>query len=225
MSLKTHTWGLQKWIQKNPQVMPKRKSVSQKGAGRNLIITRKQGLSFGIFLSRYLQSQKLRIEFIPQLSHFLHMFQQATEEAVKNWFLRYGEVEDVKLLKKPDGTLVGCAFVQYKTVPCAARGIKECNAKPFLGITLLSITSNLTYCNSYLNIYLQVDQLLQIGPFPNNSILLRQLQTIPLKKIPQIKTHHQIFQKTKLKLTLRQKKLEQQILTGQKMKLMKMEEV
>merc|ERR1712071_270079 len=58
---------------------------------------------------------------------------KATEEAVKNWFLRYGEVEDVKLLKKADGTLVGCAFVQYKTVPSAVRGIKECNAKPFLG--------------------------------------------------------------------------------------------
>ncbi|EFX90388.1 CG4806-PA-like protein [Daphnia pulex] len=57
----------------------------------------------------------------------------ATEEAVKNWFEKYGEIEDVKLLKKPGGTLVGCGFVQFKTVPCAATAIKECNAKPFLG--------------------------------------------------------------------------------------------
>ncbi|XP_057380965.1 RNA-binding protein 28-like [Daphnia carinata] len=58
---------------------------------------------------------------------------KATEDAVRNWFLKYGEIEDVKLLRKPNGTLVGCGFVQYKTVPCAARAIKECNAKPFLG--------------------------------------------------------------------------------------------
>ncbi|XP_046658077.1 RNA-binding protein 28-like [Daphnia pulicaria] len=58
---------------------------------------------------------------------------KATEEAVKNWFEKYGEIEDVKLLKKPGGTLVGCGFVQFKTVPCAATAIKECNAKPFLG--------------------------------------------------------------------------------------------
>lgn len=58
---------------------------------------------------------------------------KATEEAVKNWFLQYGEITDVKLLKKPDGSLVGCGFVQFKTVPCASKAIKECNAKPFLG--------------------------------------------------------------------------------------------
>ena len=81
---------------------------------------------------------------------------KATEEAVKNWFVRHGEVEDVKLLKKPDGTLVGCAFVQYKTVPGAAKGIKECNAKPFLGIMLLY---NILSSQIYFNISLQVDLL------------------------------------------------------------------
>ena len=60
---------------------------------------------------------------------------QATEDAVKNWFDRYGEIQDVKLLKKADGTLVGCGFVQFKTMFNAAKAIKECNAKPFLGIT------------------------------------------------------------------------------------------
>jgi nucleolar protein 4 len=39
----------------------------------------------------------------------------------------------VKLLKKPNGTLVGCGFVQFKIVASAAKAIKECNAKPFLG--------------------------------------------------------------------------------------------
>ncbi|KAI9555159.1 hypothetical protein GHT06_017674 [Daphnia sinensis] len=58
---------------------------------------------------------------------------KATEDAVRDWFLQYGEVADVKLLKKPDGSMVGCGFVQFKTVPCAAKAIKECNAKPFLG--------------------------------------------------------------------------------------------
>ena len=32
------------------------------------------------------------------------MILQATEEAVKNWFLKYGEIGDIKLLKKPIGT-------------------------------------------------------------------------------------------------------------------------
>jgi len=58
---------------------------------------------------------------------------QATEEAVTNWFAKYGDIQDVKLLRKPSGDLIGCAFVQYSQVPCAARAIKECNAKPFLG--------------------------------------------------------------------------------------------
>ncbi len=44
----------------------------------------------------------------------------------------------MKLLKKPGGTLVGCGFVQFKTVPCAATAIKECNAKPFLGKKMLT---------------------------------------------------------------------------------------
>jgi nucleolar protein 4 len=58
---------------------------------------------------------------------------KATEEAVTNWFSKYGEIQDVKLLRKANGDLVGCAFVQYSKVPFAAKAIKECNAKPFLG--------------------------------------------------------------------------------------------
>ena len=67
-------------------------------------------------------------------------FAQATEDAVKNWFDRYGEIQDVKLLKKADGTLVGCGFVQFKTMFNAAKAIKECNAKPFLGIENFTFT-------------------------------------------------------------------------------------
>ena len=58
---------------------------------------------------------------------------KATDEAVTNWFSKYGEIQDVKLLRKQNGDLVGCAFVQYSKVPFAAKAIKECNAKPFLG--------------------------------------------------------------------------------------------
>lgn len=63
----------------------------------------------------------------------ISFFLQSTEENVKEWFIKFGEIEDVMLLRKPNGDLKGCGFVQYKDLPAAAKAIKECNAKPFLG--------------------------------------------------------------------------------------------
>ncbi|XP_028026109.1 RNA-binding protein 28 [Bombyx mandarina] len=58
---------------------------------------------------------------------------KATEESLKEYFAPYGDILEVKLLKKPDGKLVGCAFVHYKNVPMAKKALLNTNMKPFLG--------------------------------------------------------------------------------------------
>lgn len=58
---------------------------------------------------------------------------KATEESLKEHFASYGTVEEVKLLKKPDGKLVGCGFVHFTHVPQANKAIAATNKKPFLG--------------------------------------------------------------------------------------------
>lgn len=58
---------------------------------------------------------------------------KATEDSLKKHFSRFGTVEEVKLLRKPDGKLVGCGFIHYTHVPMANKAILATNKKPFLG--------------------------------------------------------------------------------------------
>lgn len=58
---------------------------------------------------------------------------KATEDSLKEHFQPYGDIHEVKLLKKPDGKLVGCAFVHFKNVPMAKKALLYTNMKPFLG--------------------------------------------------------------------------------------------
>ncbi|XP_053616582.1 RNA-binding protein 28 [Plodia interpunctella] len=58
---------------------------------------------------------------------------KATEESLREHFEPYGTVLEVKLLKKPDGKLVGCAFVHFKNVPMAKKALLSTNMKPYLG--------------------------------------------------------------------------------------------
>ncbi|XP_026736618.1 RNA-binding protein 28 [Trichoplusia ni] len=58
---------------------------------------------------------------------------KATEDSLKKHFEPYGEILEVKLLKKPDGKLVGCAFIHFKNVPMAKKALLSTNMKPFLG--------------------------------------------------------------------------------------------
>lgn len=60
---------------------------------------------------------------------------KATEDNLKEHFSEYGNVEEVNLLKKPDGRLVGCAFIHYTQVPMANKALAATNKKPFLGNT------------------------------------------------------------------------------------------
>lgn len=62
-----------------------------------------------------------------------HFYLQADEKAIEDHFSQYGKVNEVSILRKKDGKMVGCAFVQYGTKKEALIAIKECNMKPLLG--------------------------------------------------------------------------------------------
>lgn len=57
----------------------------------------------------------------------------STEKNLREHFERFGEVADIQLLKKPDGKLVGCAFIQFKEVQKAHKAKHYTNGWPFLG--------------------------------------------------------------------------------------------
>ncbi|XP_065369456.1 RNA-binding protein 28 [Calliphora vicina] len=58
---------------------------------------------------------------------------KSTEEALRKHFEQWGKLEDVNLLKRADGKLVGCAFVQYETINQATKAILQGNGKEMLG--------------------------------------------------------------------------------------------
>lgn len=58
---------------------------------------------------------------------------KATEESFREHFSTYGRVEEVKLLKTPNGRLIGCGFVHFTQVPMANKALAATNKKPFLG--------------------------------------------------------------------------------------------
>lgn len=58
---------------------------------------------------------------------------KATEEEITEHFKKYGEIKECNLLKRVDGKLVGCAFIQFTKVNDAAKAIHHENAKEFLG--------------------------------------------------------------------------------------------
>jgi RNA recognition motif-containing protein len=63
----------------------------------------------------------------------VNLSNKATEDCIRESFSKYGELAEVNILKKPNGQMVGCAFIQYNKTNHAAKAILETNAKPFLG--------------------------------------------------------------------------------------------
>ena len=57
---------------------------------------------------------------------------KTTEDALKNEFYKYGNITEINILKKPDGKLVGCAFVQYEKYQDSISAIKNMNGKDFI---------------------------------------------------------------------------------------------
>ncbi|XP_011202096.2 RNA-binding protein 28 [Bactrocera dorsalis] len=55
------------------------------------------------------------------------------EDALLKHFSQWGNVEELNLLKRSDGKLVGCAFVQYSRVNQASKAILKGNNMKFLG--------------------------------------------------------------------------------------------
>jgi nucleolar protein 4 len=57
---------------------------------------------------------------------------KVTEESLRKAFETYGTISEVNLLKKADGKLVGCAFLQYENYDDSTKAIKAMNGKDFL---------------------------------------------------------------------------------------------
>ena len=58
---------------------------------------------------------------------------KAEEEDVRGHFSAIGEVKEVKILQKPDGKRVGCAFINFSTIAEAAKAIKKLNKSAIKG--------------------------------------------------------------------------------------------
>lgn len=48
---------------------------------------------------------------------------KTTEASLREYFSKFGDLQEVTLLKRPDGRLVGCAFLQYEKVTQAAKAL------------------------------------------------------------------------------------------------------
>lgn len=58
---------------------------------------------------------------------------KTTEQKLMDEYSKFGTIKECNLLKRADGKLVGCAFIQYEKVNQAAKAIHHGNAKEFLG--------------------------------------------------------------------------------------------
>lgn len=58
---------------------------------------------------------------------------KATEDKLREHFKEFGNVTEVNILKKANGKLVGCAFIQFDVVQNAAKAIHHKSGKEFLG--------------------------------------------------------------------------------------------
>lgn len=64
---------------------------------------------------------------------FLHnIFLQITEDNLKKHFSQYGKIDEIKLLRKPDGSQTGVAFLQFDHVQASAKAIHYSNMQPLL---------------------------------------------------------------------------------------------
>lgn len=61
---------------------------------------------------------------------------KSTKTNLMEHFSKFGKVEELDILKKPDGKMVGCAFVQYEKVNEAAKAILMSSGKEVVGRTI-----------------------------------------------------------------------------------------
>lgn len=60
------------------------------------------------------------------------IFLQVTEADLREQFSQYGEIEDIKILTRPNNKRLGVAFLQFNLVQSAAKAIHYANMKPLL---------------------------------------------------------------------------------------------
>lgn len=58
---------------------------------------------------------------------------KTTEVDLSNEFKKYGTIKECNVMKREDGKLVGCAFIQYEKVNQAAKAIHHANGKEIFG--------------------------------------------------------------------------------------------
>ncbi|XP_053679025.1 RNA-binding protein 28 [Anopheles nili] len=56
-----------------------------------------------------------------------------TDQKLRSEFKQYGELEEVNILKRPDGKLVGCAFLQFSNKEESDQAIEKMNNQMFMG--------------------------------------------------------------------------------------------
>lgn len=61
---------------------------------------------------------------------------KSTEKKLRDHFAQFGTIQEVNVLKRSDGKLIGCAFVQFEKVNEAAKAILKCTGKELLGRTV-----------------------------------------------------------------------------------------
>lgn len=55
---------------------------------------------------------------------------------MRKFYTPFGEIKEINLLKRPNGKLVGCGFIQFKRMEDASKAIFNTNKKEFLGSKL-----------------------------------------------------------------------------------------
>ncbi|XP_044580738.1 RNA-binding protein 28 isoform X2 [Cotesia glomerata] len=63
---------------------------------------------------------------------------KVTEDDIRKFYSSFGEIEQIDLLRKPDGKLVGCGFIQFKRLEDASKAIFKTNKKEFFGRPITS---------------------------------------------------------------------------------------
>lgn len=86
---------------------------------------------------------------------------KVSEDKLKDYFKKWGDLEEVNLLKRSDGKLVGCAFIQYKEVRQATKAILKANNSELLGRPIFvdwAINKN-EYVNKHKNVKAGTEEL------------------------------------------------------------------
>ena len=108
----------------NPELGGSRLSLKM-APDRKIFNDKNKSLKLGQEPSSRISKSKARL-IIRNLSF------KSNEDSLNEFFSKHGQVVDVNILKKPDGKMVGCAFVEFKKVESAAEAIKRTNGARFL---------------------------------------------------------------------------------------------